>query len=76
MITHTCAHCGCTTTEIGYDHDLHAYEVADQGHVLGRIIPDSVEASDQCRQALEQGDCPICGRWEDGYGNTCTIAGW
>jgi hypothetical protein len=27
-------------------------------------------------EQLNNGECPVCNKWEDGLGNICTLEGW
>jgi len=68
--------CTHTTVEIDHDHDLKALAVYSGDTLLGVVYPDSLASLAESRAALANGDCPVCGRWEDGLGNTCSEAGW
>ena len=64
--------------EVAHDHSLHAYEVytLDGARLLGTVYPDTLAAQADCVAALDNGDDPITGGWEDGCGHTCTPYGW
>jgi len=69
--------CNHVTTEVAHDHDLKAFQVhTSRGRLLGTIVPNSLKAMTEIRQDIADGDCPVCGRWEDGLGNTCNSQGW
>lgn len=71
---------GIIVEEEDYDYDLHCFCVSrikkDEVIILGYIYPANVEDMESCKKALDEGDDPITGGWEDGLGNTCYETGW
>lgn len=62
--------------EIGYNADLHAFEVYHDNRLLGTIYPDNIADMDACAAALNSGANPITDNWDDGLGNPCDYSGW
>lgn len=67
---------GITVEETTYDYDLHAFEVYNDGELLGTVYPGDLEDMERCIAELDNGNDPITDKWEDGLGNTCTLEGW
>ena len=57
--------------EKDFDYDLHEFDVYYQDQLIGTITPDSVEAMEDIKTALDRGESPI--GWEDGMGGTITL---
>lgn len=74
--SYTCPNCGSVSHIVDFDYDCKAIDVWQSDNNLGKIYPNDVDDSVQCIEQLIDGDCPICGRWEDGMGNTCNSGGW
>lgn len=56
--------------EVGFDHDLHAFEVySKNGEFLGLITPDNIDDMNYIVKCLNNGECPVKNHWEDGSGN-------
>lgn len=67
----------CVVVEKDFDKDLHSFDVyALDGSALGEIIPADMGNYSECVVKLEVGECPICDKWDDGLGNTCSLEGW
>lgn len=58
-----------------YEHSEY-FAVYNGDTLLGYIHPDTLEGFDDCRKALDSGEDPITGGWEDGLGNSCSLCGW
>jgi hypothetical protein len=68
--------CGLTVKEVLFDADLHNFEVYDGEKLLGIINPANAEDTAETVKSLGSGACPVCDKWEDGFGNTCSRKGW
>lgn len=62
--------------EEAYDSDLHCLKVYSGEKFLGTVYPSSIEDMQQLFEELDAGNDPVSSGWEDGLGNTCTLAGW
>ena len=66
----------CEVYEIGYDGDLHAFNVhtVDENGIkyIHTVYPSDIEDMEKCIEALDEGFSPTTG-WEDGLGNTVCI---
>lgn len=62
--------------ETELDYDLHMFKVYRNDELIGTIVPNSIEDMQACISGLNDGECPICDRWEDGFGHTCNEDGW
>lgn len=67
---------GVIVGESSHDADLHCFEVFNGDRYLGTVYPNTIEDMNQCIKALDNGEDPISGGWEDGCGNTCSMNGW
>lgn len=46
--------------EVGFDHDLHAFEVySKNGEFLGLITPDNIDDMNYIVKCLNNGECPV-----------------
>ena len=66
-----------TIQEKDFDHDLHQFlfTTAD-GNVLGVVTPADASDTADIVKELDEGSDPITEGWEDGMGNTVSMAGW
>lgn len=62
---------GYEVIETEFDHDLHQFEVVQQGKVIATITPSDLEAMNHIVSELDDGE-DVHG-WEDGNGNTIAI---
>jgi len=62
---------GYKVVEVPFDHDLHQFNVVQDGEVLFEINPATLEDQAQIIADLDAGH-GVDG-WEDGMGNTITI---
>ncbi|MCY7485797.1 MULTISPECIES: hypothetical protein [Paenibacillus] len=62
---------GYEVVEAAMDHDLHQFEVIQDGEVVATIVPPDMESMEQIISDLDAGD-DVNG-WEDGMGNTIYI---
>ena len=67
---------GIEVYENDFDNDLHCLAVYNGEEKLGTIYPDNIGDMESCIEALDAGEDPISGHWEDGCGNLCTLEGW
>ena len=67
---------GIEVYEKGYDYDLSCFAVWDGDRYLGSVYPANIEDMQFCIAALDSGEDPISGGWDDGCMNPCTIEGW
>jgi hypothetical protein len=65
-------------TEEGFDYKRHIFSIYTKTGIkfLGYIYPDDAEDFENCVIELDNGECPITNKWEDGNGNTVTMNGW
>lgn len=62
---------GYIVVEAAFDHDLHQFEVVQDGETLFTITPPDLESQEQIVEALDAGE-DVNG-WEDGNGTTIHI---
>lgn len=67
---------GIIVEECDYDHNLHCFKVYNGDEYLGSVYPETIEDMESCIEAMEDGEDPISGGWEDGMGNVCNVDGW
>lgn len=59
-----------------YNYDVHCLKVHMGNEYLGAIYPDTIEDMEEMARALDSGEDPVTGEWEDGMGNICQMNGW
>jgi hypothetical protein len=62
---------GYTVVEVAFDHDLHQFEVVQDGETLFSITPPDLDNQAQIIEDLDAGE-DVNG-WEDGMGNTIYV---
>lgn len=62
---------GYEVVEAAFDHDLHQFEVVQEGETLFTITPPDLESQEQIIADLDAGE-DVNG-WEDGNGNTIYV---
>lgn len=67
---------GIEVRESEYNYDLHCFEVYHDGRYLGDVCPGTIEDMEYCMAALNNGEDPISGGWDDGNTHPCTLDGW
>lgn len=71
---------GIEVREEESDRDLHALSVWDaregEPRKLGMVHPADAKDMERCMAALDGGEDPVSGGWDDGGGNPCTWKGW
>lgn len=64
---------GYKVYEIPFDCELHRFVlVADEGDVIGEIVPQSINDMQQCIIDLDNGSDPIRDGWSNGLGGDCS----
>ena len=65
-----CPRCGAHTYERDCDYDLNSFDIYNQlDEYVASVYPSDIAEMKECRQALKNGECPLCDNWEDGLGN-------
>lgn len=72
----TCPKCECEILKEEYDNALNSFVVWYGNTRLGDIIPNNITDMHTAIELLDNGGCPVCDGWEDGFGNSCTLQGW
>lgn len=67
---------GVAVYEEEFDSDLHCLKVYKDDKYLGTVYPASIVEMNIAINALDEGEDPISGHWDDGCGNACTLDGW
>ncbi|MDQ0496369.1 hypothetical protein [Paenibacillus brasilensis] len=62
---------GYEVVEIAFDHDLHQFEVVQDGETIFTITPPDLDSQAQIIAELDAGE-DVNG-WEDGNGNTIYV---
>jgi hypothetical protein len=62
---------GYEVVEVAFDHDLHQFEVVQDGETLFTITPPDLDNQAQIIEDLDAGE-DVNG-WEDGMGNTIYV---
>ena len=66
-----CPRCGSYTCYREFDYDLYCFDIYDKvDEYVASVYPDTIEAMLECKEALKEGECPLCDNWEDGLGQT------
>lgn len=66
-----CPRCGSYTCEREFDNDLNCFDVYDKlDEYVASVYPYNIKEMEKCKEALKEGECPLCDKWEDGLGKT------
>ncbi len=70
-----CEHCRIDIVQNKTDCSRFSVITAD-GDVMGEFFRQDIGSIVQTTDMLDSGECPVCGSWNDGLGNTCSPVGW